>query len=144
MSGNIHCIIHRKKHASHFRSRLRTVNTLSLCFFLEFHLFNCHSIPSLSFLDFSEKIYPSDVTSSSFMTYHRVCNQIIMTGATSGAGTDFPSGAPEFSPGVQWDSCYSIFSFMCMFCRSLFVLLSFLFWTLCCLFFFELFLMERK
>ena len=25
-------------------------------------------------------------------------------------------------PGFQWDSCYSIFSFMCMFCRSLFVL----------------------
>ena len=29
--------------------------------------------------------------------------------------------------------CYSIFSFMCMFCRSLFVLLYFFFWSLCCL-----------
>jgi hypothetical protein len=29
-------------------------------------------------------------------------------------------------------SYYSIFSFMCMFCRSLFVLLSFFFWPLCC------------
>jgi hypothetical protein len=35
-------------------------------------------------------------------------------------------------------SCYSIFSFICMFCRSLFVLLSFFFWPLCCLFFFDL------
>jgi hypothetical protein len=29
------------------------------------------------------------------------------------------------------DSCYSIFSFICMFCRSLFVLLPFFFWPLC-------------
>jgi hypothetical protein len=36
--------------------------------------------------------------------------------------------------GFQWGSCYSIFSFMCMFCRSLFVLLYFFFWPLCCLF----------
>ena len=35
-------------------------------------------------------------------------------------------------------SCYSIFSFMCMFCRSLFVPLCFFFWPLCCLFFFDL------
>jgi hypothetical protein len=32
------------------------------------------------------------------MTYHRVCNQINTTGATSGAGTAYPSGAPEFTP----------------------------------------------
>jgi hypothetical protein len=32
--------------------------------------------------------------------------------------------------GFQWGSCYSIFSFMCMFCRSLFVLLSFFLWSL--------------
>jgi hypothetical protein len=30
---------------------------------------------------------------------------------------------------------YSIFSFMCMFCRPFFVLLCFFFWPLCCLFF---------
>ena len=29
------------------------------------------------------------------------------------------------SPRFKWGLCYSIFSFMCMFCRSLFVLLSF-------------------
>ena len=47
----------------------------------------------------------------------------------------YPSAAPEFTPRFQWGSCYSIFSFMCMFCRSLFVLLSFFFWPLCGLFF---------
>ena len=41
---------------------------------------------------------------------------------TSGAGTAYPSGAPEFTPGFQWGSCCSIFSFICMFCRSLLVL----------------------
>jgi hypothetical protein len=45
---------------------------------------------------------------------------------------------PEFTPGFLWSSCYSILSFMCMFCRSLFVLLSFFFWPLCCLFVFDL------
>ena len=38
-------------------------------------------------------------------------------GITSGAGICYPSGAPEFTPGFQWGSCYSIFSFICMFCR---------------------------
>ena len=35
---------------------------------------------------------------SSFMTYHRVCYYINTTGAISGAGTTYPSGAPEFIP----------------------------------------------
>jgi hypothetical protein len=35
---------------------------------------------------------------SSFMTYHRVCYYINTTGATSGSGTTYPSGAPEFIP----------------------------------------------
>jgi hypothetical protein len=39
-------------------------------------------------------------------------------------------------PSFWWGSCYSIFSFMCMFCRSLFVLLYFFFWSLSCLSFF--------
>ena len=34
-----------------------------------------------------------------------------------------PPGAPESNPGFQWCSFYPIFSLMCMFCRSLFVLL---------------------
>ena len=40
-----------------------------------------------------------------------------------------------------WRTNYSstpVFSFMCMFCRSLFVLLYFFFWSLCCLFFFDI------
>ena len=41
---------------------------------------------------------------------------------------------PVFSRG----SCYSIFSLMRMFCRSLFVLLCFFFWSLCCLFIFDI------
>ena len=57
-------------------------------------------------------------------------------GVTSGAGTAYPSVAPEFTHDFQWGSCYSIFSFICMFCRSLFVLLYFFFGPLCCLFFF--------
>jgi hypothetical protein len=36
---------------------------------------------------------------------------------------------------LYWGSCYSIFSFICMFCRSLFGLLYFFLWSLCCLFF---------
>ena len=38
---------------------------------------------------------------SSFMTYHRVCNYINTTGVTSGAGTAYPSGVPEFTPGFS-------------------------------------------
>jgi hypothetical protein len=30
-------------------------------------------------------------------TYHRVCNKSSKTGATNGAGTAYPSGAPEFT-----------------------------------------------
>ena len=70
---------------------------------------------------------------SSFTTYHRACNKSNMTGATCGVGTMYPSGPPEFNSGFKWSSCYSIFSFMCMFCRSSFVPLYFFFWPLCCL-----------
>ena len=72
------------------------------------------------------------------MIYHRVCNQINTTDVTSGAGTAYPSGAPEYIPDFQLCSCYSIFGFMCMVCIQLFVLLYFLFWPLCCLFFFDI------
>ena len=60
------------------------------------------------------------------------------TGVNSGAGTAYPSRAPGFTSGFQWDWCYSVFSFMRMLCRSLFVLLYLFFWTLCCLFFFDI------
>ena len=45
--------------------------------------------------------------------------------ATSGAGTAHLSGTPEFTPGFKWGSFNSIFSCMCMFFTSLFVLLYF-------------------
>ena len=51
------------------------------------------------------------------------------------------TGAHAFTPGCQWGLCYSIFSFICMFCRSLFVLLSCIFWPLCYLFFFDLWIL---
>ena len=49
-----------------------------------------------------------------------------MTGAISGSGTAYPSGAPEFTPGFSGVRVTQS-SFMCMFCRSLFVLLYFFF-----------------
>ena len=45
---------------------------------------------------------------------------------------------PGHLSSPQWDSCYSIFRFMCMFCRSLFVLLYLFFWPFCSLFFFDI------
>ena len=47
------------------------------------------------------------------MTYHWICNKIYTKGATYGAGTAYPSGAPEFTPGFWWCSCCWIFSFPC-------------------------------
>jgi hypothetical protein len=38
--------------------------------------------------------------------------------------------SPPPHSGVLCGSCYSIFNFMCMFCRLLFVLLYFFFWPL--------------
>ena len=33
------------------------------------------------------------------------------TGIKCGAGTDYPSGGPEFNPGFYWGWCFS--SFLC-------------------------------
>ena len=41
------------------------------------------------------------------MTYHQVCNN--MTGATSGAGTAYPSGAPEFTPALYFVCPFILF-----------------------------------
>ena len=46
-------------------------------------------------------------------TYRRVCNQINRTSSTSGEGTAYPSGSPEFTAGIWCGLYYSIFSFMC-------------------------------
>ena len=69
------------------------------------------------------------------MTYHRVCNKSNTTGDICGAGTAHSFGAPEVIPvfiGVR----VSRSSVCVVICR--FVLLSFFFWLLRCLSFFNL------
>ena len=41
------------------------------------------------------------------------------TGATSGAGTAYPSGAPEFTPCFQWGSCLQFYLCVCFVDRCL-------------------------
>jgi hypothetical protein len=63
------------------------------------------------------------LNSSEYSIQHRVCNYSNTTGATSGAGTVYPSREAEFTPvfsGVRVTPSLIIFA---MFCRSLFVLL---------------------
>jgi len=77
---------------------------------------------------------------SSFMTFfdNRVCNKCYKMDTTCGAGTAYPSGALEFIPGFSGIRVARSLVFCEMFCRSLFVLLSFFFWPLHCLSFFDL------
>jgi hypothetical protein len=75
---------------------------------------------------------------SSFMTYHRVYNKLNTKGARCGPGTDYPSGTPEFTSGFSEVRVARSFVFCAMFCRSLFVILSFFSWPLCCLSFSDL------
>ena len=67
--------------------------------------------------------------------YHRFVTRL--TRRVSLVEQELPTLPDQLSSpsGFQWGWCYSIFSFMCMLCRSLFVLLYFFFWPLCCLFF---------
>jgi hypothetical protein len=68
-------------------------------------------------------------------TYYRVCSYINTTGATSGAGTVNSSGAPEFTPGFsEVRVTRSLFICVCFVDRCLY----FFFWSLRCLFFFEI------
>ena len=62
---------------------------------------------------------------SSFMTYHRVCNKSNTTGETCGAGTDYPSVAPEITLIFSGVCVARSLIFYVMFCRSLFVLFIF-------------------
>ena len=73
---------------------------------------------------------------SSFMTYHRVSNKSNTMGATCEAGIAYPSGASEFTPVFSEVRVVRSLVLCVVFCRSLFVLLSFFFWSLCCLSFF--------
>ena len=78
------------------------------------------------------------MSESKVMKTDEVMSHVKLISGAGSTGTTHLSGAHEFTPGFYWGSCYSIFSFMCMFCRSLFDLLSFFLWPLCCLFFFDL------
>jgi hypothetical protein len=49
------------------------------------------------------------VLRSSSMSYHRICNKRKTTGATSGAGTAYPS---EFTSGILWGSSWYMFNFL--------------------------------
>ena len=66
---------------------------------------------------------------SSFTTYHRMCNQINMTGVTSGAGTVYPFGAPEFTSGflegfVLLDLQFYVYVLQIVVCHFILVPLS--------------------
>jgi uncharacterized membrane protein len=76
------------------------------------------------------KLYNNDSNPSlsSVMTYHQVSNKINSKGATSGTGTAYRSGTTEFTPGFSGVHVAQSLVFCVVFCRSLFVLLSFLSW----------------
>ena len=61
-----------------------------------------------------------------------------MTGATSGAGIVYPSGAPEFTPGFSGVRVARSLDFCALFYWSFFVLLTLFYWSLYCLSFFDL------
>ena len=73
---------------------------------------------------------------SSFMTYHRVSNKSNAMGSTCEAGIAYPSGASEFTPVFSKVRVVRSLVLCVVFCSSLFVLLSFFIWSLCCLSFF--------
>ena len=62
------------------------------------------------------------VGSFSFMTYPRVCNKM---GTTYGAGSPYPSEAPEFNPGFSGICGFLSVAICVVFCRSLLVLFRF-------------------
>ena len=61
-----------------------------------------------------------------------------VTLSVDGAGTFYPSGATEFTPFNSGVHVVQTFFFCLVFCRPLFVPLSFFFWSLHCLFFVEI------
>ena len=64
---------------------------------------------------------------SSFMAYHLVCSYTNTTDNTSGAGTAYPSGTPEFNPGLSGVRVTRSLAL----CVWLFVLQYFFFSSLC-------------
>jgi hypothetical protein len=61
-----------------------------------------------------------------------------MTGATSGAGTAYPSGAPEFTPGFSGDRITRSLALYVCFVDRCVSFCTFSFKTYCCLFFFDI------
>jgi hypothetical protein len=59
------------------------------------------------------------------VTYHRFSNKNNTMGGTSGAGTGYPIGSPEFIPLFNGVHITKSMVFCVVFCRSLCVLLSF-------------------
>ena len=81
----IYCSIQRKKIKTYPIRPTQVFFSSSMNYYI--------SVPFYNLWDTCHKHLP---VLSSFITYHRVCNKINTTGATSGAGTAYPSGAPEF------------------------------------------------
>jgi hypothetical protein len=80
------------------------------------------------------QIYSKSNLIQNYKSYNNICKKYInATGSTSGGGTAYLSGVPDFSLGVTISLVLCV-----MFCRSLFVLLSFFFWPLYWLSFFDL------
>jgi hypothetical protein len=73
---------------------------------------------------------------SSFIIYYRMCNKSNTTGVTYRAGTVYPSGEHEFTPGFSRVCVARSLAFYVMLCTSLFVLLYF--WPLHYMSFFDL------
>jgi len=65
-----------------------------------------------------------------FTTYHQICNKCSTTGVTRGEGTAYISGALKFTHVCGGDRVAQSLVFCIAFCISLFVVLSFFFWTL--------------
>ena len=71
---------------------------------------------------------------SSVMTYHWVGSDINLIGVTSGGGTSYPSGPPEFTLVVRW-VCVTRALILCVCFVDRFLSFCSLFWSFCCLFF---------
>ena len=108
------------------------------------HQFESFTVATMTWLTVMEYLYhkltiffPLVVNTDRSIPHSWLITRFV-TRLTRQVCTAYPSGATEFTPDFWWDSCYLIFSLMCMFCRSLFVLLSFFFWPLWCLSLFDL------
>ena len=50
------------------------------------------------------------------MSYDWVCSKSNTTSDTSGSGTAYPFGVPDFTPGFDWGLRFSSFSFLVFLC----------------------------